>query len=371
MVDLANHAAAAGHEVTVVAGQKVDEALLRNELSDAVRVDYIVEAGGRGGRYLAALPWLWRHHRWLARTDIVHCHMTFAAVLGSIIHLAKRRRRRPVVVETYHAVGMPIPTLLRWLHSRLATRRDALVLMAEDAFWKRFVGRHREILTATIPNGVAFTAKRDIPAEERIAYRRKVGIPDGARLVVGTIGRLEPARQPWLYPPIFAEIARQLGPDVHFIIGGEGRERARTEAAIAEQGLEGRVHLPGLVRDVSLAFSAMDLYVTMNVGAVTGVAALEAAAFGLPVLAVQLLDDYQGGDGDWIWSSRDPGSVSSRAVGLLRDPAARLALVQTQQAYANTHHSVEGMARAYDSLYQAALVRTEAGRIPTDPSDTN
>ena len=371
MVDLANHAAAAGHEVTVVAGQKVDEALLRNELSDAVRVDYIVEAGGRGGRYLAALPWLWRHHRWLARADIVHCHMTFAAVLGSIIHLAKRRRRRPVVVETYHAVGMPIPTLLRWLHSRLATRRDALVLMAEDAFWKRFVGRHREILTATIPNGVAFTAKRDIPAEERIAYRRKVGIPDGARLVVGTIGRLEPARQPWLYPPIFAEIARQLGPDVHFIIGGEGRERARTEAAIAEQGLEGRVHLPGLVRDVSLAFSAMDLYVTMNVGAVTGVAALEAAAFGLPVLAVQLLDDYQGGDGDWIWSSRDPGSVSSRAVGLLRDPAARVALVQTQQAYANTHHSVEGMARAYDSLYQAALVRTEAGRIPTGPSDTN
>ena len=48
----------------------------------------------------------------------------------------------------------------------------------------------------------------------------------------------------------------------------------------------------------------MNLYVTLNIGKLTGLAAMEAAYSGLPVLGIQL-SDYSTQANDWIWSSKD------------------------------------------------------------------
>jgi glycosyltransferase involved in cell wall biosynthesis len=354
-VDLANWAVGHGHRVTVIAGARVDEGLLRGDLLPGVEVRYVARRETRWAPYLGLLPWLWRNRKWLADQDILHCHMTFAAVLGTVVHAARRigRGRRPAVVETYHAVGMPIPALHRRLHAFMARRRDGLILMAEDPFWSRFLAAHPRLPSAVIPNGIVID-RREATPEERLAYRRSVGIPDGCRWVVGTIGRLQSARRPWLYPRIFAAIAERLGPDVHFLIGGEGPERGRVEAAIAEQGLDGRVHLPGLVLDPSLPLSAIDLYLTLNVGPVTGIAALEAAASGRPVLAMQFVEGYQPSERDWIWSSTDLDEIGRRAADLLADPAALGALAERQRAHVAAHRTVEAMAKAYFGLYSAA-----------------
>ena len=131
--------------MTVVAGWKVDESVLRTRLDPDVAVYYMLEnTTGILRRYGAGLMWMWRNRRRLADQDVVHCHLTQAAVFGTIIHLARTasRKPRPAIVETYHSVGMPIPKWLTRFRAVLCKRRDGLALMATDSYWSDFLRRH-------------------------------------------------------------------------------------------------------------------------------------------------------------------------------------------------------------------------------------
>lgn len=359
VVELANHATQAGHQVTVISACPVDSALLRDELHHDVRIRYVSDlVDSRVGRYFRVLPWLWQHRLWLADQDIIHCHLTYGAIFGTIVKVL-RSGKRPSIVETYHAVGMPMSWLKRWFHARLATHRDAFVLMAQDGYWRKFLAGHSDLLSKIIPNGISISGPTCDEMAHRMRYRKELGIPENCRFVIGTVGRLAPERQPGLYLPIFAEIARVLGPDVHFVIAGGGPELDRMRALVTEHGLAGRVHLPGLVLDPRPTMLAIDLYITLNVGATPGVAAMEAAMLGVPVLAVQLLAGYQPCPNEWIWSSANLLDVASQSIQILRSPSEKLALIERQRSYVRAHHTTEVMASAYSQLYQAIKDRNE------------
>jgi glycosyltransferase involved in cell wall biosynthesis len=303
-----------------------------------------------------------RHRAWLAEQDIVHCHLTFGAVFGAAVRaLTALGKSRPTVVETYHSVGMPMPPLNRWLRARLAARFDAFALMAQDDYWSRFVASHPDLLSRVILNGISDPGPIEADPLVRRAYRRRLSIPDDCRFVVGTVGMLRPDRVPWRFVQIFAQIARALGSQVHFVLAGAGSEYDRVRSMVAEHGLEAQVHMPGLVLDPRLPLSILDLYVTINVREVTGLAALEAAHAGVPVLGIQRADGYCAQPEDWIWSSHDARETAERAIALLRSPAELRALAERQSAYVRTHHSADAMFRSYDALYQAAMERRRRG----------
>jgi glycosyltransferase involved in cell wall biosynthesis len=358
-VDLANAAVAKGHAVAIVAAFHVREDLLLSDLSEEVDVRYVAgSARSTGAAYLRLVPWVLANREWLLSRDIIHCHLTFGAVFGTLVRSLRGLlfRRLPLIVETYHAVGMPIPRYRHAFHAALMRGRDGVVLMAEDAFWRRFLqGRGRQF-TTVIRNGVRADMARPSAGEEA-AFRVTTGIPVGAT-VVGTVGRLVPARRPDLLVEVFANVARVTDGTVHFLIAGEGSERAAIEAEIDRLGLQDRVHLPGLVLNPAVAFSAIDLYLTLNVGPVTGIAALEAATFGLPIVALQLREDYRPGDADWIWSSTDPGRLSERIVALIRDPEEARALAERQRRHVLACCTVDVMVDAYQDFYTTALARS-------------
>jgi glycosyltransferase involved in cell wall biosynthesis len=360
-VDLATAGAAAGHSVTVIAGWEVDRRLLADRLTGKVEVKYIAARSSRPvRRYLDGLVWVVRNWAWLSQQDVIHCHLTFGAVVGTFIRLIRQSKNadRPAVVETYHAVGMPMPHVHRFISARLAAYRDGLALMAEDAYWKDFQEKHPGLLSRTILNGVS--PPKPVSEDEKNRFRKAAGIPRSAHRIVGMIGALRPERRTQAFVPAFEEIARQLGPDVHFLIGGDGPARPHVERAIAASSVAGRVHMAGLVHEPAEALAQLDLYLTLNVGSTTGIAALEAAMAGVPVLALQLRDDYTQTEQDWIWSTLDATLLGARAAQLLADPDTLRELGLRQQAEARRRFSVEGMARAYEEFYAMALQRRGA-----------
>ncbi|MFN3724732.1 MAG: glycosyltransferase family 4 protein [Allosphingosinicella sp.] len=359
-VELANHFAEGGDSVTILAGWPADRVLLTDRISPNVSLRYIAKAKRfRSAHYLAALRWVDREWEWLRQQDVIHCHLTFGAVVGTIIREKRLRAKevRPAVVETYHGVGMAVPRASRWLAARLASRRDGLAVMAVDDFWGRFLASHRSN-ARLILNGVSFP--RPVTTAESMRFRRDIGLPAHAP-VVGTIGVLRADRRMDRYIPAFAEIARRTGPETHFFIGGDGPEMPRIRRAAAAAGIADRLHLPGVVHDPALALSAITLYLTTNVGAVTGIAALEAVATGLPVIALQFRPNYEVRDQDWIWSTLSPVSLGREAAALLSDPEARQQLAIRQMQYLREHHSVEDMSNAYRHFYQAAIAVTAGG----------
>lgn len=351
-VDLANEFART-EQVSMVAGFHADPGLLQAKISDSVDLRFVTR-GKRGiPLYLAAARWIQQNWDWIAGQDIIHCHLTFGSVFGALVTLHRKLRGRgPKVVETYHAVGAPLPLLRRRLALLVAATHDGFVTMATNPEIAGFVRAHPALPYALIPNGIAFDSGRPSP-EESAEYRRLLCIPDGV-LVIGTVGRIVSDRCPDRIIRIFAEIAK-VRDDVRFLMGGKGPEVPVIARLARDLGLNNRLSLPGLVLRPALPFSIMDLYVTLNVGSVTGVAALEAAAAGLPIIALQLDESYAGSGEDWIFSSADPASVADEALRLLDHTEERADLAARQREHVRREHGVDTMAASYRDFYASLL----------------
>lgn len=357
VIDLANQLASSGDDVTIVTAVPVDRSSLPVPLDSLIQLVSMLRQGSRvRTAYARLIPWIALHRRWLFEQDIVHCHLSFGAAFGTALQALRRlsRRSRPQVVETYHAVGVEIPKLDRAIHGALLARRDVAVLMARDPFWDRFAARHPDGTVRVIPNGVSSNLTRDDEGSTNL--RASLGIPEPA-LVIGSVGRLVRERRPDLLLEAFKRLRNSSDLDVHLLLGGDGPERERLGAMAEAAGLSDRVHFPGLVLNAAQPFSAIDVYWTINVRELTGIAALEAAMFGLPVVAIQLDPTYRAAPNDWIPSSQRPSWLAETTRDLLEDVEARTALARAQQDHAGRNHSVEAMAQAYVRLYEDVLNR--------------
>jgi len=357
MVDLANSLARGGHEVTVIAANKVDEKILRNNLDDSIEVQYIArQKVGNIRLYLLGLWWTFRKLSWLKSYDILHCHLSFASIFGSLVHLSSRfsRSKRPAVVETYHAVGMPIANWKTKIHKCAAVHRDAIAMMAYDKKWQPFIKRHPRIPVKVIANGVDTTCGKT-PIHERNSYRQSIGIPNSCELIVGTMGQFRAERLPTMFVDLMAMIGREVGPEVHFLMIGDGAEFSNVQNCIKEHRLEKRIHTPGIANDPKAAVSVIDLYLTLNINSVTGLAAIEAAFAGVPIIGYQLEKGHEVTSTDWICTSRDLGEIAEIAIELIRDPKKRIDLGQSQMKYAAAQHSQSAMYSNYLDLYHHAV----------------
>jgi glycosyltransferase involved in cell wall biosynthesis len=357
-VELANHIAKEGHEVTILAAYPVDPSLLQNAINTSVNLRFV--SLKKGKKYLAMLAWLRKNRKWLFEQDILHCHLTYGAVFGTLVYMMRKvgKIKKPLVIETYHAVGMLIPTKQQWMHARLAEKRDALILMAEDRFWKGFVKEHPKILTEVIPNGISINWT-EINENQKNRYKEQLRIPSDCRFVVGTVGMLRSDRQPWRYIPIFAQVVKELGKDVHFVIAGSGPEFENLTRIVHEFNLEQQVHFAGLVENPLLPFSIMDLYISLGVGSTAGVSMFEAALAGLPVIAIQLQEGYETKDTDWFWSGNSDQQIALKIVELLNSPDLRSEMSARQNNYVKQNHSTEVMVTSYQSIYESMLHATE------------
>ena len=306
-------------------------------------------------RYLGLLPWLAREQSWVLGHDIVHAHLTFGSAVASAVQLLCKlhRSRQPKIVETYHAVGTPVPLVQRAIAARLAQGRDAFVLVAKDPYWEDFRRRAHPVVML-IPNGIPLP-ERPGDHHDAAVLRTALGVPAGCSYVVGTVGRLVKERLPLRLVAAIAEADRLLEGEAHYILGGEGPMLADIRAECERLGIADRVHLPGIVRHPPEVFSGLDLYLTLNVGAITGIAALEAAGFGLPVVAIQAIDGRRAELDDWIWSSSDPREVGAEIAARVRDRAGTAALARRQQQHVFAHHRADQMASAYERLYSDLL----------------
>ena len=355
VIDLANHAAAEGHDVTILAAVPVPPELASDGLRSGVALRYLHPSGtGRRSAYPHMVAWLLQNRDWILSQDVVHCHLSLGSAFGALLQLVRAGRPRPAVVETYHAVGMAIPDAVRAIHGAFLSRRDAVAFMADDPFWKRFRESRPGKLFRIIPNGIAGQPTTDPTATER--YRGAAGLPAGVK-IVGSIGRLVRERRPDLLIAAYCALTDTYQGEVHLLLGGEGPERRALFEQARRLGLSERVHMPGLVIEPSEPLGLLDLYLTINVGAVTGIAALEAAFSGVPVIAVQLLPDRRRTDDDWIWSSPDPAEVGAKAAELLADPERLREMGRKQQAHARAQHGVDAMAHSYTELYEVVLAK--------------
>jgi len=303
--------------------------------------------------------------------DLVHLHSNKAAHVGvravaglTTLARAGRSVKKPAVVFTAHNV--PSFEKAGWLARTLGRRalrdigRRADRTIAVSAYLRdRLVADvgFDPARVSVVHNGVdAAAIARAVEAADRVALRASVGIPADA-VVVGTLGRLVDSKGVDILLAAVATLSKNR-PTLRCVVVGDGPAETRLKEAAAELGIGHSVVFAGFVEDPYSWLAALDVFALPTLLESFGLAALEAMAAGVPVVASRT-----GGVPEVVTDGRtgllvkpgDSAELASAIATMLDDPTAARRLTVAAREAARTEFSIAAMAEATAAVYDAAL----------------
>jgi glycosyltransferase involved in cell wall biosynthesis len=281
---------------------------------------------------------LWRLARLLqeVRPRVIHLHTH--AVGAHLVALAAAPRATRVYSE-HSPRALRADRKFRLLYALLRSTVAAFVASSESmvaALAARGVRRER---IAQIPNGVPVPLRRP---------RTVLGDPP----LVGVVARLEPQKRVDLFLEVLAELHRRGVPASGLIVG-DGSLRSRLTQRAAELGLRGSVEFAGEQEDTVPSLDRLDLFLMTSEAEPFGIAALEAMARGVPVVAMPCpggLADIVG-VGGVVLADRDVEAAADAVQRLLGSDEERADL-QARGAALAREHSFDRIVARLEELYR-------------------
>lgn len=171
----------------------------------------------------------------------------------------------------------------------LRALRGADARVAVSEYTRRTMAEKAEVSAETIsilPN--TFSSERFAPGPKPDHLLQRYGLAPETPVLL-TIARLASEDRYKGYDQLLRALPRIRAslPNVKYLLGGKGPDRARTEALIRELKLEDSVILPGFIPDAELPdhYNLCDVFAMPSKGEGFGIVFLEALACGKPVMA--------------------------------------------------------------------------------------
>lgn len=281
------------------------------------------------------------------RPDVIHLHSRRGAdVLGGI---AARLAGVPVVLSR----RVDNPEARVWvgikyrLYDRVVTISRGIydVLLAEGVPSAKLV---------CVPSAVDST--RVLGPCERTWFEREFGIVPG-EAVVAMIAQFIPRKgHRYLLEAIPAILARC--PQTRFLLLGQGPLLPEVRAHIASAGVSDRVQAPGFRDDLERMLKCFDLVVHPAEMEGLGVALLQAAAAGVPVVASAvggIPEIVRDGLNGILVPPREVAALTHAITQLLADPARARALGANGRELARREFSIDAMVEGNLRVYRELL----------------
>ncbi len=151
---------------------------------------------------------------------------------------------------------------------------------------------------------------------EKTAARRELRLPEGVELL-GCAARLHPLKQLDLAIRVL-----NVNKTQHLALAGQGPDRARLETLAREIGVADRLHFCGELdsRKMGAFLAAIDCFVFPSAAETFGLAPVEAAQAGVPVVAndIEALKDTLAFDGEPCALFVDAGDINAFATAIRR-----------------------------------------------------
>lgn len=276
------------------------------------------------------------------RADIVHAHGLRAAFVATLAH---RLRPFSLVVTVHNLV--PGGRFTRLGLRLIGQQANCIVAVSQSVADGLVAGDIPASKVCIIPNGID-TAHFSPPAP---AARRV--------FTIGCVARLSPEKG----VDVLLRAAREL-PETAFLLAGDGPERARLETIAPPN-----VRWLGRVDDVREVYAASDALAVPSRAEGQGLVALEALAFGVPVVASSvggLAEMLTEGETALLVPPNDPSALAAALRRLRDDAALRAHLARNGRKLVQSHYDVHSMIEAIEAVYATAA---RGGAMPSSPSD--
>jgi glycosyltransferase involved in cell wall biosynthesis len=299
-----------------------------------------ISRGALPVRYLKAFAIVWRRAR---HADVVYVNEHLA-----LLHvLAAKLAGKPVMIrimvdgawEISHRYGWCGGDMINEFQTKTYNWKVKLTRALQRRWWKwcahiiacsEFL---RQILVTNygVPgdkvqrvfnayHGPSVESVKETPREARA----KLGLAlteTGARYVL-TICRL----MGWKRVDGIIEAIRELAPDVHLLVAGDGDMEAEWKALAERLGLSSRVHFLGNVphKLIPLYIRASDVFVLNSEYEGLSHTLLEVLALGTPIIASRVCGNpevVEDGVNGFLVDPRNPRELSAALAKLLADPA--------------------------------------------------
>ena len=351
MVDLARALTERGHEVHVALRSGSP---LREKLAAALPEEKLLALPLRNALDLGSALRLAQAVR-ERRIEIVHAHMARDYPLAA---LAMRRNPGARLILTRHVL---FP--LKRLHA-LTLKRVARVIAVSEPVARALLstGIFPAQKISVIPNGIDLERFSELRSDENRASVCRAWQMKPERLLVGTLGELNPLKGQAEFLRAAALIREQFE-ETEFIIAGAdasraGEHRAALESLIERLNLRGRAHLIGWQEDAAPLLNALDVFVSASQTESFGLAIVEAMAAGATVVAtategaMSIIEDGQTGS---LVPIGDAEALAASVIRLLSSRDERARLSKLARAAARERFSLERMVAATEQVYVEAL----------------
>jgi glycosyltransferase involved in cell wall biosynthesis len=329
-----------------------DEGGLRPHLeAAAIGVDVIPTTLAPNGSSLARLPLAVARLRPVLRRftpDIIEGDEPLPAIA---VGLAVFGRRPPVVLYRRHHQSGRRRLLAA---SRLAARLTDRTIVSSDAM-RHEAARQDRVSPERIE--VASSGAADLPsppAPDVAALRRRLGIPEDAR-VVGAVSRLR--REKGLDVLIRCLDLVGVGP-LHLVIVGDGPEDSTLRGLAAESRVP--VHFAGHQEEIAPWLAIADVIALPSRREAFGRVTIEAMAAGRAVAASNvggLAEAVVDGETGLLVPPDDPPALADRIVTLMSDAELAARLGRAARDEARTRYSFDRMVAAFERIYLSQLTR--------------
>lgn len=234
--------------------------------------------------------------------DIVHCHTPNASVITRLVCRKFRKTTNLKVFYTAHGfhfykgapkfnwmIFYPIEKFCSKYTDKLITINKEDYNLAKDKF-------HAKEVHYVPGVGIDLSKFKNVKVDRNLK-RKEIGVPEDAFLLF-SVGELNDNKN---HQVIIKAMAQIDNPNIHYAIAGEGDKRDYLLNLAKELGISERVHLLGYRKDIAELNHSADVFCFPSKREGLGLAAIEAMACGLYVIAADnrgtrdiIIDDNMG-----------------------------------------------------------------------------
>ena len=289
---------------------------------------------------------LWRLFRAI-RPDVVHTHHFNQLFYGGIgARLAGAR-----VIHTEHSVELYRRRRFRFALRILSLLCDSITVVGNEG--ARVIADIVDTAPSRVkivPGGIDCSQFH----HSRSDARARLGIGSDEKVAV-IVARLYPEKNHRVLLEAFSIVARK-NDRARLLVVGDGIERHNIDLWVAELGLQSRVRVLGVRRDIPQLLAASDVFVLSSDREGLPIAVLEAMAAGLPVVATavgDLPDLITDGATGRLVMPRDVSALAAALQDVLTNDVAARVIGDSGRKRVTETYALSSLISRYEALYRS------------------